>query len=65
MMKKVLKIMSVLLAVAVITVSFAACSGGNTQAVKVININLSDEEYALGVDKNQPELLDTPFQCLP
>jgi len=58
MMKKVLKIMSVLLAVAVITVSFAACSGGNTQAVKVININLSDEEYALGVDKNQPELLE-------
>ncbi len=59
MMKKVFKIMSVLLAVVVIAASFAACSGGNTQAVKVININLSDEEYALGVDKNQPELLET------
>lgn len=58
-MKKVFKIMSVLLAVVVIAASFAACSGGNTQAVKVININLSDEEYALGVDKNQPELLET------
>ena len=26
-------------------------------AVKVININLTEEEYAFGVDKNQPELL--------
>ncbi len=69
MMKKVLKIMSVLLAVAVVAVSFAACSdstddasntngGADTQAVKVIDINLSDEEYAFGVDKNQPELME-------
>lgn len=57
MMKKVMKIMSVLLAVAVIAVSFAACSGGATTA-KVIEINLSDEEYAFGVDKNQPELME-------
>lgn len=57
MMKKVMKIMSVLLAVAVIAVSFAACSGGSTTA-KVIEINLSDEEYAFGVDKNQPELME-------
>ena len=68
-MKKVLKIMSVLLAVAVVAVSFAACSdstddasntngGADTQAVKVIDINLSDEEYAFGVDKNQPELME-------
>lgn len=28
------------------------------QAVKLININLTDEEYAFGVDKNQPELLE-------
>lgn len=56
-MKKVMKIMSVLLAVAVIAVSFAACSGGATTA-KVIEINLSDEEYAFGVDKNQPELME-------
>lgn len=52
-----MKIMSVLLAVAVIAVSFAACSGGATTA-KVIEINLSDEEYAFGVDKNQPELME-------
>ena len=57
MMKKVMKIMSVLLTVAVIAVSFAACSGGATTA-KVIEINLSDEEYAFGVDKNQPELME-------
>lgn len=29
----------------------------NTEKVKVIDIELSDEEYALGVDKDQPELL--------
>ena len=57
MMKKTIKIMSVLLAVIVIAVSFAACSGGSTTA-KVIEINLSDEEYAFGVDKNQPELME-------
>ncbi len=27
-------------------------------AVKVIDIKLTEEEYALGVDKNQPELLE-------
>ncbi len=57
MMKKVMKIMSVLLAIVVIAASFAACSGGATTA-KVIEINLSDEEYAFGVDKNQPELME-------
>lgn len=57
MMKKIMKIMSVLLAIVVIAASFAACSGGATTA-KVIEINLSDEEYAFGVDKNQPELME-------
>lgn len=57
MMKKVMKIMSVLLAIVVIAASFAACSGG-AKTAKVIEINLSDEEYAFGVDKNQPELLE-------
>ena len=40
--------------------SLAAC-GGNTdepkEAVKIVDINLTEEEYAFGVDKNQPELL--------
>lgn len=29
----------------------------STEIVKLININLSDEQYAFGVDKDQPELL--------
>ena len=56
-MKKVLKVLSVLLVIAVIAAAFAGCSGGSVTA-KVIEINLSDEEYAFGVDKNQPELME-------
>ncbi len=56
-MKKVLKVLSVLLVIAVIATAFAGCSGGSVTA-KVIEINLSDEEYAFGVDKNQPELME-------
>lgn len=41
--------------------SLAAC-GGNTnepkEVVKIVDINLTEEEYAFGVDKNQPELLE-------
>ena len=41
--------------------AFAACGGNGgeekAQAVKVIDINLTEEEYAFGVDKTQPELL--------
>ena len=40
--------------------ALAAC-GGNTQpteVVKIVDINLTEEEYAFGVDKNQPELLE-------
>ncbi|MGI6270609.1 MAG: transporter substrate-binding domain-containing protein [Candidatus Howiella sp.] len=33
-------------------------SGTKAAAVKVIDINLTDEEYAFGVDKAQPELLE-------
>jgi polar amino acid transport system substrate-binding protein len=45
---------------AVLLFALAAC-GGNTQpteVVKIIDINLTEEEYAFGVDKNQPELLE-------
>lgn len=56
-MKKVLKVLSVLLVIAVIAAAFAGCSGRSVTA-KVIEINLSDEEYAFGVDKNQPELME-------
>lgn len=55
-MKKVLA----LLLAALMVFSLAAC-GGNTEkkdVVKVIEINLTDEDYAFGVDKDQPELLE-------
>ena len=50
---------------AVMLFALAAC-GGNTDnngdepadVVKVIDINLTEEEYAFGVDKAQPELLE-------
>lgn len=34
----------------------ATTEAAKTQKVKVIDIALSDEEYAFGVDKKQPEL---------
>lgn len=44
---------------AVMLFVLAAC-GGNSDAdvVKVVDINLTEEEYAFGVDKAQPELLE-------
>ena len=47
---------------AVMLFALAAC-GGNEDTnetktqVKLVDIQLSSEEYAFGVDKNQPELL--------
>ncbi len=41
---------------AIMVFSLAAC--GKTVKVKIIDINLTEEEYAFGVDKNQPELLE-------
>ena len=66
-MKKILSL--VLCAVLTLSIfAFAGCGkkddgkadGDKTtaQAVKLVNINLTDEEYAFGVDKNQPELLE-------
>lgn len=53
----------------VLTVSMAAGCGGKDadasadagakKTAKVIEIDLTDEEYAFGVDKSQPELLDS------
>jgi polar amino acid transport system substrate-binding protein len=48
------KIIALLLAV-VMVLSFAACGGKNT--AEVVGIDLTEELYAFGVDKNQPELL--------
>lgn len=70
-MKKALKVISLMLVAVLMVMSFAACGGkddtatgsdtskeAKTPAVKVIDVNLTDEEYAFGVDKNQPELLE-------
>lgn len=60
-MKMAKRILAAVLAIAVVAVCFAACSKDNaseTAKVKVIDINLSDEEYALGVDKENAELLE-------
>lgn len=49
------KFLALLLA-ALMLFSFTACSS-NSGKVKVIDIDLTDELYAFGVDKDQPELL--------
>ena len=64
-MKKSVKILSVVLALVIVIGCFAACGGNDTPdtpdvpvaKVKVIDIALTEELYAFGVDKNQPELL--------
>lgn len=56
-MKKLLAMaMTVVMAAAALT--GCGSDGGKTTA-KVIEVELTSEEYAFGVDKNQPELLDS------
>ena len=61
-MKKSMKVLAMVMALVLMVSAFAACGSdtdaAKTPAVKVININLTEEEYAFGVDKNQPELLE-------
>ena len=63
-MKKMLAVFMAMIMV----LSMVACGGNNdgdavgkgdadTDAVKMIEINLTEEQYAFGVDKDQPELL--------
>lgn len=63
------KIIALIAAVALVAVVFVGCSSNSansgtnsandtTGVVKVIDIPLTEEEYAFGVDKNQPELLE-------
>ena len=51
------KLLALLLAVLMLVTCFAGCGGTKTAKVKIIDINLTEEDYAFGVDKNQPELL--------
>lgn len=59
-MKKVKVILSVLLVAVLALGVFAACGKKSSDApkAKVIDIELTEEEYAFGVDKAQPELLE-------
>lgn len=53
-MKKLSKVIAFVIVLAMVA-SFAAC--GKSTEVKVIDIELTSEQYAFGVDKAQPELL--------
>ena len=50
------KLVALLLAAVLTIGSFAAC-GGEKLTAEVIEIELTSEDYAFGVDKSQPELL--------
>lgn len=68
-MKKITKVLAVILALVAIASCFAACSNNaenasSTAKVKVIDIDLSSEEYAFGVDKNQPELMEAANELI-
>ena len=58
------KIMALALALVMVLGTLTACGGGNddngstAKGAKVIEINLTEEQYAFGVDKDQPELLE-------
>ena len=58
-MKKLISLVTVLslLMVGILT-GCGEKSGGGAGVVKVVDIPLTEEEYAFGVDKNQPELLE-------
>lgn len=57
-MKKFYKVLSVCLAALLLAGCLSACGGGKNKAqAKVIDIELTEEQYAFGVDKDQPELL--------
>ena len=56
-MKKISKIIALVLAVSMLA-CFAACGKKASTEVKVIAIDLTTEQYAFGVDKDQPELLE-------
>jgi len=57
------KLLALTLAIFAILTLCTACGGSSngekgSRGVKVIDINLTEEEYAFGVDKTQPELLE-------
>ncbi len=56
-MKKSIALFVALTILAVSVLALTGCASSASNGVKVVNIPLTQEEYAFGVDKNQPELL--------
>ena len=52
------KLIALALSVVLALGAFAGCGGKEATTAKVIEIDLTSEEYAFGVDKTQPELLE-------
>lgn len=69
-MKKFTKVVALVLALVFVVSAFAGCGGkenkpeANAAKVKVISINLTEEEYAFGVSKKDPELLKSVNELL-
>jgi ABC-type amino acid transport substrate-binding protein len=56
-MKRIIALLMTITMLLLTVLTFAGCGSEGEDAVKVIEIPLTVEEYAFGVDKNQPELL--------
>lgn len=56
-MKTSVKILAFILAALCIVPAFASCKKDEKATAKVVEIELTEEDYAFGVDKDQPELL--------
>ncbi len=59
-MKKIAKVLSLVMALVLCLALFSACGSEKETAkvtAKVIEIDLTEEQYAFGVDKDQPDLL--------
>ena len=57
-MKNSTRLIAVVLVAVFALAALAACADTNDVTAKVIEIELTDEDYAFGVDKDQPELLE-------
>ena len=56
-MKKIISFILALTMLLGITLTLASCGGGGTDAVKVIDVKLTDEEYAFVADKDNTALV--------
>lgn len=56
-MKK--KLFAIVLTISMAAAALTGCGEKEASTAKVIDIELTNEEYAFGVDKNQPDLLDS------